>query len=146
MIPPYSYPSSALSMFRPRAEPLKPVQAYDTPTNSYLTMFSRWMSCNVCSYCMFVCCVCNVRTSRGQDRSNSKRVLRALMMRFVSELCQATSVSDSSITLAPAVEFRTTDFVLAGVVVWWVFALHEGRDECMNGKRLVCGRKSCRRH
>ena len=39
---------------------------------------------------------------------------------------------DSSITLAPAVEFRTTDLVFVGVVVWWVFALHEGRDECMN--------------
>ena len=39
-------------------------------------------------------------------------------------------MSDSSITLAPAVEFRTTDYVFAGVVVWLVFASHEGRNDC----------------
>ena len=52
------------------------------------------------------------------------------MTRFVFELCQAASVVDSSSPLAPAVELRTTDLVFAGVVVWWVFASHEGRDEC----------------
>ena len=39
---------------------------------------------------------------------------------------------DSSITFAPAAKFWTTDLVSVGVVVWRVFALHEGRDECMN--------------
>ena len=54
------------------------------------------------------------------------------MTRFVFLLCQATSASGSSITLAPAVEFRTNDFVFAGVVVWRVFASHTHMPGAMN--------------
>ena len=57
--------------------------------------------------------------SGARDSAISPRLVRQLLV-------------DSSITLAPAVEFRTTDLVFVGVVVWWVFALHEGRDECVS--------------
>ena len=57
----------------------------------------------VVNACLYVMCVLWC-TGQGQHRSNSKRVVRALMTRVVFELCQATSVCDSSITLAHAIE------------------------------------------